>query len=74
MNIGLGTGVDSLWKLPASFASASRALKYRFFFPHKNIFDAKGRSWEKNFSLLSFSEASEEELIRLICAKDEGRH
>ena len=70
LNIGLGTGVDSLWKLPASFASASRALKYRFFFPHKNIFDAKD-ALGKDFSLLSFSEASEEELIRLICAKDE---
>ena len=69
LNIGIGTIVDSLWKLPVSFASASHALKYRFFFPHKNIFDAK-EALGKEFSLLSFSENTEEELIRLICSKD----
>ncbi len=70
LNIGLGSAVDNIWRLPASFASASRALKYRFFFPHKNIFDAKD-ALGKEFSLLSFSEASEEELIRLICSKED---
>lgn len=70
LNIGIGTVVGSIWKLPASFASASKALEYRFFFPHKNIFDAK-EALGKEFSLLSFSEASEEELIRLICSRDE---
>lgn len=71
LNIGIGTVVDNLWHLPASFASASKALKYRFFFPHKNIFDAKD-ALGKDFSLLSFSEATEEDLIRLICARDEN--
>lgn len=69
LNIGIGNVVNSLWKLPVSFASASHALKYRFFFPQKNIFDAK-EALGKEFSLLSFSENTEEELIRLICSKD----
>ena len=69
LNIGIGNIVNSLWKLPVSFASASHALKYRFFFPQKNIFDAK-EALGKEFSLLSFSENTEEELIRLICSKD----
>ncbi len=66
LNMGIGTVVHDFWNLPASYASAARALKYRFFFPHKNIFDAR-EALGKEFSLLSFSEASEEELIRLIC-------
>lgn len=70
LNIGIGTVVEDIWGLPASFVSASKALKYRFFFPHQNIFDAKD-ALGKEFSLLSFTEASEEELIRLICARDE---
>lgn len=69
LNIGIGSITDNIWKLPISFASASHALKYRFFFPHKNIFDAR-EALGKEFSLLSFSENTEEELIRLICSKD----
>lgn len=71
LNIGIGTVVDSLWKLPASYTSASHALKYRFFFPHKNIFDARD-ALGQDFSLLSFMDSSEEELIKLICEKDEA--
>lgn len=69
LNIGIGTMVNNIWDLPLSFTSASHALKYRFFFPHENIFDAR-QALGKDFSLLSFSEATEEELIRLICTKD----
>lgn len=69
LNIGIGTVTDRIWNLPVSFTSASHALKYRFFFPHKNIFDAR-EALGKDFSLLSFSENTEEELIRLICKKD----
>ena len=69
LNIGIGSLADSIWKLPVSFASASHSLKYRFFFPHKNIFDAR-EALGKEFSLLSFSENTDEELIRLICSKD----
>lgn len=40
------------------------------FFPHKNVFDARD-ALGKDFSLFSFMENTEEELIKLICAKDE---
>ena len=46
LNIGIGSLADSIWKLPVSFASASHSLKYLFFFPHKNIFDARTISEE----------------------------
>ena len=68
-NIGIGSLADSIWKLPVSLASASHSLKYLFFFPHKNIFDAR-EALGKELNLLSFSENSDEELIRLICSKD----
>lgn len=70
LNMGIGRITESLWELPASYASASHALRYRFFFPHKNIFDARD-ALGKEFSLFSFMENTEEELIKLICAKDE---
>lgn len=66
---GIGSLADSIWKLPVSFASASHSLKYLFFFPHKNIFDAR-EALGKELNLLSFSENTDEELIRLICSKD----
>lgn len=69
LNIGIGTAIDNFWNLPLSYTSASHALKYRFFFPHQNIFDAR-EALGKDFSLLSFSETEEEDLIRLICRKD----
>lgn len=69
LNIGIGSLADSIWKLPVSFASASHSLKYLFFFPHKNIFDAR-EALGKELNLLSFSENTDEELIRLICSKD----
>ena len=70
LNMGIGRITESLWELPASYASASHALRYRFFFPHKNVFDARD-ALGKDFSLFSFMESTEEELIKLICAKDE---
>lgn len=70
LNMGIGRITESLWELPTSYASASHALRYRFFFPHKNVFDAKD-ALGKDFSLFSFMENTEEELIKLICAKDE---
>ena len=70
LNMGIGRITESLWELPTSYASASHALRYRFFFPHKNVFDARD-ALGKDFSLFSFMENTEEELIKLICAKDE---
>ena len=70
LNMGIGRITGSLWELPTSYASASHALRYRFFFPHKNVFDARD-ALGKDFSLFSFMENTEEELIKLICAKDE---
>ena len=69
LNFGIGTIVNSVWDLHISFENASHALKYRFFFPHQNIFDAK-EAMGKEFSLLSFSDSREEELIQLICQKN----
>lgn len=69
VNVGIGTLVNSIWKLYLSYENACHALKYRFFYPHKNIFDAL-EATGKEFSLLSFSESSEDELIRLLCQKD----
>ena len=69
ISIGIGTVVDSIWKLHVSYENACHALKYRFFYPHKNIFDAL-EATGKEFSLLSFSDSSEEELISLLCKKD----
>ena len=69
VSVGIGTVVDSLWKLHVSYENACHALKYRFFYPHKNIFDAL-EATGKEFSLLSFSDSSEEELISLLCKKD----
>lgn len=69
LNIGIGTIVDNIWNLHLSYESASHALKYRFFSPNKNIFDAK-EALGQEFSLLSFSESKEEELIRLLCQKN----
>ncbi|NCB93003.1 MAG: response regulator [Clostridia bacterium] len=69
MNVGIGTIVDDFWKLHISFESASHALKYRFFFPHQSIFDSR-EVLGQEFSLLSFTESREEELIRLLCQKN----
>lgn len=69
ISIGIGTVVDSIWKLHISHENACHALKYRFFYPHKNIFDAV-EATGKAFSLLSPSDSGEEELISLLCKKD----
>ena len=67
--MGIGTVVEDFWDLHISYENASHALKYRFFFPHKNIFDAR-EALGREFSLFSFSESKEEELIRLLCQKN----
>ena len=69
LNVGIGTVVEDFWDLHISYENASHALKYRFFFPHKNIFDAR-EALGREFSLFSFSESKEEELIRLLCQKN----
>lgn len=69
LNVGIGSIVNNVWDLHISYENAAHALKYHFFFPHKNIFDAK-EALGQEFSLLSFSDSSEEEFIRLLCKKD----
>lgn len=69
LNIGIGNVVSDLWNVHISYESAKHALEYRFFFPQKNIFDTR-EAFGKNLSLEPFSDAREEELIRLICQKD----
>lgn len=68
-HIGIGQIMDSLWNLHMSYESALYALKYRFFFPQQNIFDAK-EALGREFTLLSSEESKEEELIQLLCKKD----
>lgn len=69
INIGIGSVVSDLWNINLSCESACHALEYRFFFPQKNVFDAR-EAFGKNLSLEPFSDLSEDELIRLICQKD----
>jgi len=69
ISIGIGTIVDSIWKLNISYENACHALKYRFFYPNKNIFDAL-EATGKEFSLLNNSDSVEEEFISLLCKKD----
>jgi len=69
MHIGIGTIVDTIWSVNISYENALNALKYHFFSPHQTIFDAK-EVFGHEFSLLSFTDNQEEELIRLLCQKD----
>lgn len=69
LNIGIGNVASDLWNLRLSHESAVHALEYRFFFPQKNIFDAK-EALGHNLTLEPFSDPREDELIRLICQKD----
>lgn len=69
LNIGIGNIVSNLWNTRLSFESAQHALEYRFFFPQKNIFDTR-EAFGQNLSLEPFSDAKEDELIKLICQKN----
>nr|WP_288827542.1 response regulator [uncultured Clostridium sp.] len=69
LNIGIGNVISDLWSIHFSHKSAVHALEYRFFFPQKNVFDAR-EALGKNLSLEPFSDIREDELIRLICQKD----
>lgn len=70
LNAGIGTIVTDIWNLSRSLESAVRALEYRFFFPHKNVFDGR-EALGRDLSVTDFSDSREEELIRLLCKKDE---
>lgn len=69
LNFGIGHVTSSVWNLHLSYESALHALKYRFFFPNKHIFDAK-EGFGQEFTLLSSTETQEDALIRLLCQKD----
>ncbi|GLC78220.1 helix-turn-helix domain-containing protein [Lacrimispora brassicae] len=69
LNIGIGNVVTDLWNVHLSHESAVHALEYRFFFPQKNVFNAR-EALGRNLTLEPFSDTGEEELIRLICQKD----
>lgn len=71
LNIGIGNVVSELWDMHLSYESAVHALEYRFFFPQKNIFDTR-EAFGQNLSLEPFSDSREDELIRLVCQKDEA--
>lgn len=71
LNIGIGNVVRELWDMHLSYESAVHALEYRFFFPQKNVFDTR-EAFGQNLSLEPFSDSREDELIRLVCQKDEA--
>lgn len=71
LNAGIGSIVTDLWNLSHSCETALHALEYRFFFPHKNVFDGR-EALGHELSVSDFSEHKEEELIRLLCRKDEN--
>ncbi len=70
LNVGIGTVVLELWNLNRAYESAIHVLDYRFFFPHKNIFNSR-EAFGKDLSVTDFLDSKEEELIRLLCKKDE---
>ncbi len=69
INIGIGNAIKYLWNMNTSYESAKHALEYRFFFPQQNIFDARD-SLRDSLSANLFSGNKEEQLVRLICKKD----
>ena len=71
VNIGIGNVIKYLWNMHLSYESARHALEYRFFFPQKNIFDARD-ILRKNLSVDLFTDRKEEELVQLICKKDQA--
>lgn len=71
LNIGIGTIVTDFWNLCRSCESAKHALEYRFFFPHKNVFDGR-EALGRDLSVAEFPNQKEEELIRLLCKKEEA--
>lgn len=71
LNAGIGTVVTDFWNLGRSCESARHALEYRFFFPHKNVFDGR-EALGRDLSVADFSTQKEEELIRLLCKKEEA--
>ncbi len=70
LNISIGNIVRDIWKLNLSYKSARQALEYRFFFPQKNIFDAK-EALNQDYSLKNITSSNDDELIKLICQKNE---
>ncbi|WP_130837316.1 response regulator [Lachnoclostridium sp. Marseille-P6806] len=72
INIGIGTIVDSIWKMHVSYENASNALKYRFCFPHESIYDSNDID-KHSFSLTLDSDRTEDELILLLGNKDEEK-
>lgn len=67
--IGLGNITDSIWELNSSYASAQKALEYRFFFPEQTFLEADAIS-RYGSKVLPDADVSEENLIQCICKKD----
>lgn len=70
IHVGIGNIVQKLWNMHIAYESALHALEYRFFFPQKHVFDTR-EAFGRNLSLEPFSDSREDELIRLICQKDD---
>ncbi len=65
VNIGIGVIQDSFWNLRAAWENAANAIKYKFCFPHDNIFDANDT--EKHaFALTGAADCRDDTLLRLI--------
>lgn len=72
-SVGIGDVVSRIWQIPISHTNAKAALEYRFFFADRNVLniqDIKNRTAVNDSNIL-FTDDSEEELIRLLCQKDE---
>ncbi len=65
INIGIGVIQDSFWNLHASWENAANAIKYKFCFPHDNIFDANDME-QHAFTLTDAADYRDDTLLRLI--------
>lgn len=65
INVGIGVIQKSFWDMHAAYENADSALKYRFCFPHTNIFDANDTE-RHSFSLTAASDQRDAEILRLI--------
>lgn len=65
INVGIGVIQSRFWDLHLAYENASNALKYRFCFPHDNIYDANDTE-RHSFSLTAAADQSDAEILRLI--------
>ncbi len=65
VNIGIGVIQDNFWNLHTAWENAANAIKYKFCFPHDNIFDANDME-QHAFALTDAMGHQDDALLRLI--------